>query len=278
MKIGSGRSTTGRFARYGECRPAYFTFPHRNHDSPVSNTLPQLATKFRPEGDAFEVAVDAGFECAEFWLDGSFLSRWRSIAEVAEQFALDYALHFPNRGDLSAEMLDGAVALYRSLGCRAMVIHQPMRERYGEELLQRDANLGLGVENHRLDIPGFWNWAEENDGLTLDVEHLWLFTLQDAPLKKLLQVVEEFLSRFVGKLRHVHLPGYVPGQGTHRPISRSPDMAAAVLSLLAEYGYSGFVVSEANAQFQNVTDLRPDVEFFQRWRNTVTSEVVSRLS
>ena len=42
---------------------------------------------------------------------------------TARRFALDYALHFPNRGELSAECLQSVVNLCRELNCTAVVIH-----------------------------------------------------------------------------------------------------------------------------------------------------------
>src|SRR5205085_764095 len=100
------------------------------------------------------------------------------------------------------------VTLHRELGCRCMVIHQPMHDRYRDELLRLEPALRLAVENHRLTPDGLTAWAERSDGLTLDVEHVWKFSLRDAPLAELLGWLRAFLGRHAGKLRHVHLPGY----------------------------------------------------------------------
>lgn len=226
----------------------------------------KIATKFAPEASAFETAQTAGFRHAEFWLDAALLSRWQEVAEMAQKYPLGYGLHFPNRGDLDDDTLEAATRLYRDLSCTAIVIHTPMFRRYAERLLKHDSTLRLGVENHRLDPQEFERWAVENTWLTLDVEHLWHFTLDDAPLDDLLRSVEGFLKRFGDKLIHVHLPGYVPGYAAHRPMYCSREMVLPVWSLLADCDFDGLIVSEVHAQYQNVQELQMDVLLFERWR------------
>jgi hypothetical protein len=78
--------------------------------------------------------------------------------------------------------------------------------------------------------------------------------------------VRTFLDRFAGKLRHVHLPGYWPGLAEHRPMYCAREMVFSVLSLLAEVGFEGLVVSEVNPEFQNAAELRMDVLLFGVWQ------------
>jgi sugar phosphate isomerase/epimerase len=224
-----------------------------------------LATKFLPERLAFETAVEAGFRAAEFWLDANLLAKGEEIAAVASRFPFRYALHFPNRGPVDNDALKSCVTLYRQLKCTAIVIHQPMFDRHGAALLEQDPDLDLAIENHVLDLPKFDGWADRSPGLTLDVEHLWKFTLHDAPLTTLLEHVERFLNRHAKKLQHVHLPGYVPGGEEHCPIHHSPEMAAEVLTRLTAHGFSKLVVSEADAPFQTAEFLVKDVEWFENW-------------
>jgi hypothetical protein len=115
------------------------------------------------------------------------------------------------------------------------------------------------------------DWAEKNPGLALDVEHVWKFTLRDAPLPELLAHVGDLVRRFAGKLRHVHLPGYWPGLDEHRPMYAAREMVLPVLDLLAEVKFEGLIVSEVNPPFQNAQDLRMDVLLFERWRDTRAS-------
>ena len=120
-----------------------------------------------------------------------------------------------------------------------MVIHQPMYDQYADGLLSIEPSLHLAVENHGCDVAGFDRWAEQSRWLTLDVEHLWMCTLQDAPLENLLACLGEFLSRHGKKLRHVHLPGYRVGGDEHRPMHYGGEMVSRVLGLLADCGFSG---------------------------------------
>jgi hypothetical protein len=226
----------------------------------------KVATKFAPKPPEFERAHRAGFRCVELWLDAVVLAGWQDVAALARHYPFAYALHFPNRLEHPGPTLEQAVQLYRALDCQSMVIHQPLFDRHHEELLRREPGLWLAVENHKLDPERFTRWAESNPGLTLDVEHLWKFTLRDGPLDRLVQEVRAFLSRFAEKLRHVHLPGYVPGYDEHRPMYCGREMVFAVLSLLAEFRFDGLIVSEVREDYQTLNDLRMDVLLFDTWR------------
>jgi hypothetical protein len=226
----------------------------------------KLATKFAPELSALETAYRAGFRHAELWLDQAVLAGWQDVLALARHYPNGYALHFPNRLELPAESLEQTVALYRGLDCRCLVIHQPMYDRHREPLLRLAPELRLAVENHKLNPEQLLHWGERNEGLTLDVEHLWKFTLRDAPLDRLVAEVRGLLDRFGDKLRHVHLPGYWPGLREHRPMYCAREMIFPVLSLLAEACFEGLVVSEANPEYQNSEELRMDVLLFDAWR------------
>jgi sugar phosphate isomerase/epimerase len=235
----------------------------------------RLATKLLPEQRAFETAYRAGFRFAEIWLGPAVLAERASVVQQARYYPNGYVLHFPNRLDLTPEMLGHVVELHRSLGCRAMVIHQPMHDKFQGELLRLEPTLRLAVENHRLTPDAFTEWAERNSGLTLDVEHVWKFTLHDAPLERLLDWVRAFLARYRDKLLHVHLPGYWPGLAEHRPMYCAREMIFPVLSLLADAGFDGLVVSEVNPQYQNEPELRMDVLLFDAWREQSASPAVT---
>jgi sugar phosphate isomerase/epimerase len=226
----------------------------------------KLATKFAPRVAALEQAYRAGFRFAELFLDQGLLVNWETILQQAHAYPIGYALHFPNQLDLPLETLEHTAALYRHLGCRCLVIHQRMYDQYCEPLLRLEPELRLAVENHKLDLSGLTDWTERNTGLTLDVEHLWKYTLRDAPVDELIDQVRALLTRLGGKLRHVHLPGYWPGLREHRPMHCSREMVLPVLSLLEEADYEGLVVSEVNPEFQTACDLRMDVLLFDGWR------------
>ncbi len=233
----------------------------------------KFATKFLPCEAAFETAFQAGFRSAEFWLDAGVLSGWRSVAALARRYPFHYALHFPNRGNMASETLEHAVLLYRELDCQAMVIHQPMFDKYADRLLALDPTLALAVENHDWAEAEFHRWAERNPGLTLDVEHFWKYTLRDCALNELLSAMKQFLARYGPKLQHVHLPGYQLGGQEHRPLHHAPQLAVAVLDLLTDVGFTKLVVSEAELVYQNLDDLRHDVRLFEDWSTRLNRSV-----
>lgn len=228
----------------------------------------KLATKFAPEPAAFEMAHAAGFRYAEIWLDARLLTGWPTIAALARQYPLEYVLHFPNRTDLTYETQEHVAQLYHELGCRCLVIHQPQSDRFQAALLSLEPGMQLAVENHHLDPQSLEGWAAANCGLALDVEHFWMLTLRNVPLAELLTALRAFLTRWHQKLRHVHLPGYVPGFDEHRPMYCSREMVFAVLSLLEEFRFEGLIVSEVEPEFQTLNDLRMDVLLFETWQET----------
>ncbi|HEY0983985.1 hypothetical protein [Schlesneria sp.] len=227
--------------------------------------MPTLATKFIPIRSAFETTLASGFKAAEFWLDSAVLAQADEISQVAREYPFRYALHFPNSGPLSDETLNATVNLYQRLNATAIIIHQPMFDRYAKALLDLSPDLDLAIENHVLDLNQFDQWAERSPGLTLDVEHLWKFTLHDAPFSTLLEHVDRFLNRFAGKLQHVHMPGYTPGQDEHQPIHFNEELAFEVISRLNAHGFSKLVVSELASEFQTLEYLQRDVQMFDRW-------------
>lgn len=228
----------------------------------------KLATKFAPRDAAMAIARDAGYQFAELWTDAAVLADWRVVADRCTRAPFQYAIHFPNQRPADDRALEHAVNLYRALQCRAMVIHQPLADELASELVGLDVNLHLAVENHDLSPAAFQQWAEENPGLTLDVEHLWYYTLPDASLSDVLGKVDEFLSRHRHKLLHVHLPGYTPGGPLHRPMHSSPELVRGVFSLLADAGYEGFVVGELAGTYQRPEMLAADLEQYRDWLRT----------
>ena len=224
-----------------------------------------LATKFTPVEPAFQMAERAGFRAAEFYLSPEILAEPDKILAAAQQYPFRYAMHFPNHGPITDQMLQSVASLYSQLNCTALVMHQPMFNRHASALLKLNPQLDLAIENHIFGWDGFLNWAEQSPGLTLDVEHLWKFTLQDAPITDLLDKLEYFLVHFSSKLQHVHLLGYVPGGDEHRPVHHHPELTTAAMTKFREHGFSKLVVSEADLIHQNEESLARDVEFFQSW-------------
>ena len=224
----------------------------------------KIATKFLPSSADFTRAWAAGFRHAEFWLSARLLHDVDDIIKIAKEYPIEYVPHFPNKKN-DIQSVEQAIKLYRELNCQAMVIHQPMIDQWKDDFFSLEPGIRLAVENHRLNEKEFWDWAEKNPGLNLDIEHLWKFTLQDAPLDKLLKTLDIFLSRYADKLYHVHLPGYVPGEEEHRPMYCNREFMFGTWDLLEKANFRGLMVSEIDAEYQTDQDLRMDMLLFERW-------------
>jgi len=228
----------------------------------------KLATKFAPKRENFEMAWEAGYRYVEFWLDQRILQQVDTAIELAGDYPFGYALHCPNQLDLTGESLRNLVKLYRATKAGCLVIHDPQYNRYAEDLRKLAPEIVLAAENHEFSLEQFATWQKSFDALTFDIEHLWLFTLNSGPLSELIDEVRRFFDQSFSRLRHVHLPGYLPGSVEHRPMYCNRDFVFAMFSLLQEYGFTGLVVSEIEMEFQNPQDLLMDRLLFDRWRAT----------
>ena len=224
----------------------------------------KIATKIVPEPASFQRAWSAGFRFVEFWLNAELLSDVDTIIKTAQQYPFQYVPHFPNKKN-DEQSVQQAIKLYRELNCEAIVIHQPMIDTWKETFVAQEPEIRFAVENHRLSVEKFWEWAEKNPGLNLDVEHLWKFTLKNSSLDEVLAMLEQFLDRYSEKLYHVHLPGYVPGAEEHRPMYCNRDFVHGVWERLENVNYRGLVVSEINSEYQTDQDLKMDQLLFERW-------------
>ncbi len=226
-----------------------------------------LATKFAPQATLFEQALHAGFHAAELWLSEKFLTDVPAIVRLARHYPLRLAAHAPNRINEPAVTLPALVRLVRELALPAVVIHQDVYDAHAAGLYALEPNLPLAVENGELPADEFWRWAEVNPALTLDVEHVWKFTLLDAPFDRFLETLRTFLGRYATKVRHVHMPGYWAGMDMHRPMYASREMVFPVLELFQEIGFTGLIISEAGLSYQTPNDRRMDVLLFEIWRS-----------
>ena len=228
-------------------------------------SLLKLATKFAPDESMLAMGRDAGYRHAEVWTDAAVLADWRAVAELCARYPLDYVVHFPNREPRDQQALADAVSLCRQLNCRAMVIHQPLFDLLSGRLLALDADLPLAVENHQLS-PAEFEAVLDNPGLTLDVEHLWQYTLEDWPLDELLAAVSSFLERHVPQAAaRSHAGLSARCRGRTGPMHTSPEMVLGVFNLLAEHDYQGFIVSELAEKYQTPQALEADMALFQAW-------------
>lgn len=225
----------------------------------------RLATKFLPEPAAFERAYMAGFRHAEFFLNADVLEGADDVIANARLYDMSYALHFPNKPGLNEAHLRACVKMFDELRASAIVLHPPMLRKYAEPLRAISRNLVLAVETMRVPRDEILSWVQQHQAVTLDMEHLWMFTMPGTPLAEFLSVVRSIFQNHSACVKHVHMPGYLPGQGEHRPMYTSREFCMGVFDILAEYKYDGLVVSEVNVPFQNSFELKMDVLLYENW-------------
>ena len=225
----------------------------------------QLATKLRPTSVALDLAGDVGFREFELWTNEDVLLAAKQVATVCNRPSHRYAVHFPNHAPLRDDAIDGLRLLCDRLWVKAVIMHQPMFDLYGDTVQRENPQVRIGVENGDLDVVSFQRWARENEFLTFDVEHLWKFTLRDAADEIFLTVVDQFLAECADRIVHVHFPGYAIGTDTHRPIYLAGRTGHEVLTLLDRHGYTGFVVSELDSAWQTTTQIRADYDYYHEW-------------
>lgn len=224
-----------------------------------------LATKFRPSPESFELAFNAGFRCAELYLDRQVLEQCDEVIEMAKQWDMKYAMHFPNKPNLEQSHLEACAELFAQLNASAIVMHPPMMRRFADSLKTISSELVLAIETMRVPKDELVSWVSENGAVTIDVEHVWQFTLPGAPLEDFFQLLRQVFESNGQCVHHIHMPGFLPGQGEHRPMYTSREFCRGVFDILADHNYSGLVVSEVDIPFQNRFDLRMDVLLYEAW-------------
>ncbi|MBT6156896.1 MAG: hypothetical protein HOL01_16320 [Planctomycetaceae bacterium] len=221
----------------------------------------------------FAAAEEAEISNLELQVSIDDLLNWEETARVAKTAGFNYTVKFPTSLEVPELALENCVKLCAVLSCDTLVIHEPMVRKFGSRIAELAPGLMLAVENNRFNKVRFEEWAGSNDKLTLDVEHFWKFTLNDAPLEVMLDELGLFLQKYGEKLQQVHLSGYQPGHPVHRPMYCNRDMVFSVLSLLAESGFDGFLVSEVSAEYLNRRDLVMDTRLIGSWQEQKVVEV-----
>ncbi len=235
----------------------------------------KLASKFLPEPHAFEQVFNAGFRNAELYLNAQVLEQADDVIDMARQFDMNYAMHFPNKPELSDDHLKACCRLFDELEISAVVIHPPMLKRYGAALKAIHPDIVLGIETMRVPPEELVAWVQEHGTVTLDMEHIWKFSLQDAPIEQLFALVRSVFERAAECVVHVHMPGYLPGPLEHRPMYTSREFCMGVFDILAEHKFQGLVVSEVDLEFQNPLELKMDAMLFERWMEIRSSATVT---
>jgi sugar phosphate isomerase/epimerase len=231
------------------------------------------AARTSASSEEFAAANEAEISNLELQVSSDDLLNWEETARAAKEAGFRYAVKFPTSLEVPEQAVENCVKLCAVLNCDTLVIHEPMFRKFGSRIAELAPGLNLAVENNRFNKVRFDEWAGSNDKLTLDVEHFWKFTLNDAPLEVLLEELGLFLQKYGEKLQQVHLSGYQPGQPVHRPMYCNRDMVFSVLSLLAETGFDGFIVSEVSEEYLNRRDLVMDTLLIGSWQDQKVVEV-----
>jgi sugar phosphate isomerase/epimerase len=231
------------------------------------------AARTSVSSEKFTAADEAEIRNLELQVSTDDLLNWEETARVAKAAGFRYAVKFPTSLEVSEHAVENCVKLCAVLNCDTLVIHAPMFSEFGSRIAELAPELNLAVENSRFSKVRFDQWASSNDKLTLDIEHFWKFTLNDAPQEELLEELSLFLRQYGEKLQQIHLSGYQPGHPVHRPMYCNRDMVFSVLSLLAETGFDGFIVSEVSAEYLNRRDLVMDTLLIGSWQDLKVVDV-----
>ncbi len=223
------------------------------------------ATRTKANQESFAKADEAEITNIELQLTADDLLNWEATAKIAEKGNFNFIAKFPTTLELTDEQIANCVKLCATLNSSVLVIHEPMFRKYSSQLKGLNPNLKLAVENNRHVSTRFTEWTSY-ENLTLDVEHFWKFTLQDAEDAVFLTELATFLREHGKKVRQVHITGYQPGQPVHRPMYCNREVVNTVLSLLAEANYEGFIVSELAPEYFNRRDMVMDAELIDAWQ------------
>ncbi|HOX23192.1 MAG TPA: hypothetical protein PLL10_06990 [Elusimicrobiales bacterium] len=202
------------------------------------------AAKCAPQAAPLEAISEAGFRAAELYLSGKIMSRACDAARLCKKFPLKYALHAPNDAHCPVALR----GLAEKLNARIIVLHDIFWEDEWRQTIEtfRGSGIKLCVENLSCSHDPLKFMRRYGLGRCLDLEHLQL---------ECHGIFEEEFARLFRQAAHIHMTGYTPGSSRWH----TPDM-------LAEAGYSGFVVSEAEVKYQTAQSLAKTASFFRQWR------------
>ena len=225
------------------------------------------ATRTASNADALTTAEEAGISNCELQLTIEDLLNWEDTAKTAKAKGRSILVKFPTSLNVPAEALENCVKLCAVVGCGTLVMHQPMFREYGPQLAELAPTLNLAVENNRQSKARFIEWAETHSSLTFDIEHFWKFTLGDCDQETLLVETAAFLRKYGYKVKAVHMTGYQPGEDVHRPLYMNREATLALLSILAEVEFGGFVVGETAEDLRTHRELAMDVQLVASWKS-----------
>jgi len=214
------------------------------------------AAKCAPDAKILDAICNAGFKAVELYLSKPIMARAPQVVKLCGKFPLKYALHAPNDTYCPEELH----ALAEELNVRVVVMHDIFWE---DEWLRtasvfKGSGIKICVENLRCSHDPLKFMRRFGMGRCLDLEHMQL---------ECNGAYSDEIRRIMRKTSHIHMTGYTPGSARwHTPADYAPESNAMFLDMLADAGYSGFVVSEAEVKYQTLESFARTAAFFRQWR------------
>jgi sugar phosphate isomerase/epimerase len=254
----------------------------------------------------FDFAEEAGLDGIEFWMETPhFWLRQLPVDELLEVAAshpdlLPITMHGPvfdlnpcsiNPGvaAVSIHYTLLAITIASQLDASVITLHPGKRtvrrppsrpeylrfEYYLDQIRDkaRNTRTRVALENMEESISSLLCTPEEVAEL-LEKEPWLYFTLDIAhALVKSPAEVERYLERTISRLANVHVSGYRGGK-IHLPVAGDPEVGA-ILSLLAEYGYDGYLTLEIEdrnfthdlGSEEKITLLSREVDYLEKYLN-----------
>jgi len=216
-----------------------------------------IATKCAPEERLLSCAEEAALLAVELYTDINRLKNIDEIIKVCSRFSLRYTLHAPNDGYNPKVLAE----LAEAINAEAVVFHNIYWEKEWEEIINifEQKYINICIENIQTVLEPLKFIRRYGVKRCLDLEH---FQLECGG------VYEKILTDLIRQSSHIHLTGYIFGSDLwHTPIHSSPKHNIYLLDLIKRVGYSGFIVSEASTEFQNLKEFKELNEFFKKWKS-----------
>lgn len=213
------------------------------------------AAKCPPDEKILADIEKAGIRAVEIYTNADSLREVGKVKQVCRKFPFRYALHLPNDGfemDSLAEIAD-------EIQADIVVLHNIYLEEEWEDIIKtfNGIRTQLTVENTFSALEPLKFIRRYGIGMCLDMEHIQI---------ECAGYFEEGFLPFIRKAKHIHLTGYTYGSKLwHTHIHHSPEHNIRLLNLLKKADYSGFVVSEARASLQTLSEFKRLNEFIQKW-------------
>lgn len=215
-----------------------------------------LAVKCAPQKKVFADIKKAGIEAIELYLCRKLLKERKEIKKLCNDFPFRYAIHAPNDCFSPEDLTD----LCKSIGAEVVVFHDIYWENEWKEIASvfKDIQAKLCVENIYTVLESVKYMRRYNFGRCLDLEHMQI---------ECAGVYEEAFIVLMKEATHIHLTGYTYGSKLwHTHIHHSPLHSLYLLGLIKKSAYSGYIVSEAENQFQTYDEFKNLNDFYKMWK------------